>query len=140
MRPLSVVMDPAPQRRLIIRTAATFTATSTAITTTTQIHSGPGITPLLRFLAACAQERATAAEQWSEPAGGGGAFRSLARQHQGRDGGPPRPDRTHHSCQPATTVLSAPLVAISHPRNRCTAVVAVTARVMPPARTSNGGS
>jgi hypothetical protein len=44
MRPLSVVMDPAPQRRRTIRIAATTTATSTAITTTTQIHStGPSI-------------------------------------------------------------------------------------------------
>ena len=41
-----------PQRRRATRMAATTTATSTAITTTTQIHSGPGIAPLLRLVAA----------------------------------------------------------------------------------------
>jgi hypothetical protein len=47
--------------------AATTTASSTAITTTTQIHSGPAIAPLLRLLAACRRDRATPAMRWPRP-------------------------------------------------------------------------
>lgn len=52
MRPPGVIVAPTPQRRRATRKAATTTATKTAMTTTTQIHSGPTIAPLLYLVGA----------------------------------------------------------------------------------------
>jgi hypothetical protein len=77
MRSLRLIALAKPQCRRASRMATTTTATSTPIHTTTQIHSGPTIVPLLLVLAACERDVATPAMEWPG-LGPGGPHRGWA--------------------------------------------------------------
>ena len=106
MRFLLASLGMRPQRRRTTRmttTTTTTTATSAAIHTTTQIHTGPGIAPLLRLVAACGPDRATPAKQWPRPClpvptGGGPAWPPQP--------GPPQPAARVRACGAGRAALA----------------------------------
>jgi hypothetical protein len=133
-----------PQRRRATRMAATTTATSTAITTTTQIHSGPGIAPLLRLVAACGRivpHRPSSGPSWPPV---GEESRSLASQHHCRGGGPARPDPPqlpdgHHGIERSAGGDQPPQEPL-HACRRRQGEGDAPGQDHQPATTSNGGS